>query len=248
MVSAITLATMTTFGAQPMVARSRNNRDVDALLGTTLPRPESAQPPTRPRRKPVMLSLRDWASSQVAAYRVGLVLGYLAMMYFGTSAFIAGIPTFEFTTPRGWTPIWSAVVVIGGLIGGIGAVKAGTEPLTREVRVFNRIELTGAIMLFLTLGTYATVLLILGYGYGDAGRASAGAGFVALGIHPSIRMLWLIFRPRFLAALSQKPNTGPIVLIPTGYALVQVDQDGTIHPETAIPRPETNTTSGLKGD
>ena len=227
---------MTSFG---MTARSKNtpraksHQDIDALLGQTIPRPRSAEPPTKPVRKPLVLLFRDWASSQVAAYRVGLVLGYLAMMYFGTSAFIAGIPTFEFTTPRGWTPIWSAVVVIGGLIGGIGSLRAGTEPLTREVRVFNRIELTGAILLFLTLSTYATVLLILGYGYGDAGRSSVGAGFVALGIHPSVRMIWLSFRPRFLAFAHSNPSTAPVVLIPTGYALVKVDKDGTILPETA---------------
>ena len=169
-----------------------------------------------------MIIFRGWVSSQVAAYRIGLVLGYLAMIYFGVSAYFTGISTFQFTTPEDWTPIWSIVVVLGGAVGSFGSLRAGTEPANRMIRVFNRIELTGAIMLFLTLGTYAALLLIIGYGYGDPGRASAGAGFVALGIHPTIRMLWLIFRPRFMAipppaqvqylqtAAPSDPATGPI--------------------------------------
>jgi hypothetical protein len=143
---------------------------------------------------------RMWARGQVAAYRIGLVLGYLSMIYFGTSAFIAGVPTFDITAPRGWTPIWSVIVVVGGLTAAIGAIRAGTEPVTREIRIFNRIELGGAIALFLTLGTYAVLLLILGYGFGDAARAASGAGFMALGVHPAVRMVWLIFRPRATSA------------------------------------------------
>ncbi|HOY83536.1 MAG TPA: hypothetical protein PLB92_15485, partial [Rhodoglobus sp.] len=132
-------------------------------------------------RKPLSISMREWASSQVSAYRVGLVLSYLVMMYFGASAFIAGIPVFTFTTPEGWTPIWATVVVVAGFVAGVGAIRAGAEPVTREVRIFNRIELTGAILLFLALGTYAVLLLIISYGFGDLARASIGAGFVALG-------------------------------------------------------------------
>jgi hypothetical protein len=146
------------------------------------------------------------------------------MMYFGTSAFIAGIPTFTFTTPHGWTPLWSAVVVLGGLVAGVGAIRAGAEPVTKEVKVYNRIELAGAIALFLTLGSYAAILLVVGYGFGDAGRASIGSGFVALGIQPAVRMIWLIFRPRFLA-MKGKP-TAPVVIVPSGHALFTVDPSG----------------------
>lgn len=177
-----------------------------------------------------MLALKGWASSQVAAYRMGLVLGYIAMMYFGASAFIAGIPTFQFTTPYGWTPIWASAIVVGGLVAGVGSLKAGSEPIDKEIRVYNWIELIGTLLLFLTLGTYAAVLLIIGYGYGDAGRSSVGAGFVALGIQPTIRMLWLIFRPRFLAAARHAGAvtviTAPVhVHAPTPAPATQ--QDGT---------------------
>jgi len=86
-------------------------------------------------------------------------------------------------------------VILGGLVAAIGAVRAGDDPVRRDVRVFNWIELIGSILLFLTIGGYATVLLILGYGFGDDGQVAIGSGFVALGIHPAIRMVWLIFRP-----------------------------------------------------
>ncbi len=179
---------------------ARGKVDIDRLLGETLPpRPRPARRPAtslpwRAHQQPT--GFRKWALSQVAAYRVGLVLGYLGTIYFGSQAFIAGVPAFEFTTPRGWTPIWAVILMVGGLVAAIGAIRAGTEPVTREVRIFNRIELGGAIALFLTLGVYAAVLLILGYGFGDVNRQAVGSGFVALGIHPAVRMIWLIFRPR----------------------------------------------------
>lgn len=172
-------------------------RDLDELLGQTLRplRRQHVRPPAIPRT-PLPLWFRAWASSQVSAYRLGLVLVYLGIMYFGASAFAAGIPAFEFTTPGNWwTPMWAVIVVLGGCVAAIGAVKAGADPVTKQVRVFNRIELGGAIAVFLTLGTYAAVLLVLGYWFGDSSRVAVGAGFVALGIHPAVRMFWLIFRP-----------------------------------------------------
>lgn len=170
--------------------------DVDKLLNETLPRrPHSVRPP-KPQRKPWLTPFMTWSRSQVTAYRLGLVLGYIGMIYFGSQAFIAGLPAFEIGAPQGWTPIWSSVVMIGGLIAAIGAIRAGEDPATPEVRRFNRLELGGSIALFLTLGCYAAVLLILGYGFGDVARTAVGSGFVALGIQPAVRMVWLIFRPR----------------------------------------------------
>jgi hypothetical protein len=149
------------------------------------------------------------------------------MMYFGAQTFYAGIPTFTFTTPQGWTPIWAGAVVIGGFVGGIGALRAGEEPQRRSTRVFNGIELGGAIILFLTLGTYATLLLVIGYGYGDAGRQSVGSGFVALGVGPAVRMIWLMLRPRFLAlGTVHKVAVGPVFLPPEGYTLTKNDNTG----------------------
>lgn len=205
---------------------SKTNADIDVLLEQTQQRPSSVRPPTRGARPAVLPLLREWAGSQVAAYRVGLLLGYVGIVYFGATSFVAGIPVFEFTTPdpSTWTPIWATAVVIGGLIGAMGSIRAGSEPLTREVRVFNRIELVGAIALFLTLGGYAGVLLYVGYGFHDAGRQAVGAGFVALGVPFAIRMLWLLFRPRLLA-LRDRLGAAPVVIMPPGYAVFKVDEN-----------------------
>jgi hypothetical protein len=177
---------------------------LDELLEQTLRPPQGKNRIKPPQKKPGVFY--RWASSQVAAYRLGLVLGYVGMVYFGSHAFFAGIVAFTFTTPWAfWTPVWASLVILGGLVAAIGAIRAGTEPITREVRIFNRIELTGSTILFVTLTIYAGVLLTLGYGFGDSGRASVGSGFVALGIQPAVRMVWLIFRPR--RATKTKPST-----------------------------------------
>lgn len=150
---------------------------MDPILEHTVPRVRTRTPrnPTRFER---------WAWSPIIAFRLGLTVGYLATVYFGVSAFIAGIPAFVLTAPEGWTPIWSVVLVIGGAVGAIGSVS--------DSKPWTRIELAGAWALFLTLGSYAAVLLFLAYGQGDSTRAAAGAGFLALGVQPAIRMVWLM--------------------------------------------------------
>ena len=208
---------------------SPSNTQIDASLEHTLRRPASLRPPTKNVRRNFTLTFKAWAGSQVAAYRVGLVLGYMAMIFFGGSAFIAGIPVFEFTTPNPstWIPIWSALVVVGGFVAGVGSLKAGTEPVTKSIKRYNAIELTGAVILFLTLTIYAGTLLYIGYVYHDNGRASVGAGFVALGVHPTVRMFWLIFRPRVLSMAARFGlHTGPVIMVPPGHALFTVDADG----------------------
>lgn len=178
--------------------------ELDALLEQTLTRPAKKDRPQPPPRAGTWFG--RWALSQVAAYRFGLILSYIGMIYFGFSAFSAGIPVFDFTAPQGWTPVWSSIVMIGGLVAAIGSLRAGEEPITPTIKRFNRTELVGSILLFLTLGVYAFIMLYLGYGYGELSRQAIGAGFVALGIHPSIRMIWLIFRPRFIAAKAFKES------------------------------------------
>jgi len=180
--------------------------ELEALLEQTWRRPTRRDRPKPPPRSQTWFG--RWALSQVAAYRYGLVLTYVGMIYFGASAFAAGIPVFDITAPHGWTPVWSSVVMVGGFIAAIGSLRAGEEPITKVIKRFNRTELVGSIMLFLTLGTYAFVMLYLGYGHADISRQAVGAGFVALGIHPTIRMIWLIFRPRFIASKAIKRASG----------------------------------------
>lgn len=144
-----------------------------------------------------------WALSQVYAYRVGLTAGYVATVYFGLSALVAGVPAFDLAAPEGWTPIWGTLLIVGGVVAAAGSLS--------DSKRFRRVELIGAVFLFLTLGGYAGTLLWLAYGTGDTARAAAGAGFVALGIHPLVRLAWL------LSQLGRKPapSTGPTLLPPT---------------------------------
>lgn len=125
-----------------------------------------------------------WAWSPISAYRLGLTLSYVATVYFGVSAFIAGVPAFDIAAPQGWTPIWASILVLGGMTASIGSAAS--------TKLFERIETVGAWTLFITLSTYSVTLLVLAYGQGDAGRAAVGAGFAALGVQPFVRLLWLM--------------------------------------------------------
>jgi len=142
------------------------------------------RPPKPPRLKRSPSRFERWAWSPITAFRIGLTLGYIGAVYFGISAFIAGVPAFVITAPDGWTPIWAGLLIVGGIVATFGSLS--------DSKVFRRVELGGAWALFLTLGVYSSVLLALAYGSGDASRAAVGAGFVALGIQPGVRMLWLM--------------------------------------------------------
>jgi hypothetical protein len=147
--------------------------------------PTRQRPPHREDRVPRTLTrFEKWAWSPITAFRLGLTLTYLVTIFFGVSAFIAGIPTFDILAPEGWTPIWASAMVVGAIVGACGSVS--------DRKIFQRIELGGAWSLFVTTGIYAACLLILAYGSGDVNRAAAGAGFVVLGVTPAVRMLWLM--------------------------------------------------------
>ncbi len=152
---------------------------MDELLEQTEP---GAVRSVRPRRE--TSRFERWAWSPIMAFRIGLTIGYIASVYFGVSALIAGVPAFVITAPEGWTPVWASLVILAGIAATFGSISDG--------RVFRRLELGGSWVLFLTLGTHATVLLILAYGTGDVSRAAVGADFVALGVTPGVRMLWLM--------------------------------------------------------
>lgn len=125
-----------------------------------------------------------WAWSPISAYRLGLTLGYVAMVYFGVQSFIAGVPAFTIAAPQGWTPIWASALIAGGVAAAIGSAASSKR--------FERIETVGAWILLLTLGTYALTLLWIAYGIGDQSRAAVGSGFIALGVQPLVRLLWLM--------------------------------------------------------
>ncbi|HEY4267854.1 MAG TPA: hypothetical protein VGM94_06650 [Galbitalea sp.] len=198
--------------------------DIDPLLEDTVQpsavrrsRSRRRQQPTTPpliaqwkaeQKKPRWFG--RWATSQVAGYRMELIVGYLTLVVFGGAAVAAGIPIFSFTTPAGFTPIWGSLVMVGGLVAAIGALRAGEVPLTRTIKVFNWIELWGTVALFLALTFYAGLLIIIGSGafseqriasddtathLANLARVAVGCAILALSSHPTVRMVWLFFRP-----------------------------------------------------
>lgn len=202
--------------------------DIDALLEHTLPPRNHPRPLSRAARRqvpPIIASWREpgrfkrWAGSPVAAYRIGLMISYLAMMGVGGAAITYGVAVFDRTTPDGWTTVWGIAVILSGLVAAIGSTRAGASTLEgarpQETRVFNRIELTGAIGLFLSLGTLAALFLVLAYGYHFEEDVVRGFAFTALGIQPAIRLIWLLFSPpktmtqRDITLRLNDPSTGP---------------------------------------
>jgi len=159
-----------------------NERTIqDNMAFKTMPRP--ARIPKRVQRPRVPSKFEIWAWSPVISFQVGLTMSYLAMIYFGVSAFIAEVPTFRVTAPDGWTIWWASALVIGGVLASIGSVS--------RFKWFERAELVGSILITLTIGSYASIMLFLAYALGDIDRAAGGAGYIALLMGPLVRMLWL---------------------------------------------------------
>lgn len=145
---------------------------------------EDTRPPYRLNRGRVPSRFERWAWSPAKVYRLSLTVLYVASTYFGVSALVAGIPAFLSTAPHWWTFFWAVALIIGSITAAVGSL--------RDTMLFERFELVGTILLFITIGSYAVILLVLAYGLGDTNRAAAGAGFIALGSLPGMRMLWLI--------------------------------------------------------
>jgi len=174
---------------------------MDALLNETLPRPHLTGHARAPRRVVRALSARKvghrpkwrvWLTTQIAAYRLGLVLGYLALIWFAATAIIAGIPVFRITAPESWTPLWAGALAVGGFIAAIGSLRAGEDRALRITRVFNNIELIGAILVTITLMAYAGSLLWVAFVEGSISRQSVGSGFTALLVPNLVRMVYLL--------------------------------------------------------
>ena len=161
---------------------------IDPLLEDTGRPPQLAREraklirPHRIRRTPTRFE--RWAFSSIIAYRLSLTLGYAAASYCGVSALIAGVPAFQVAAPSWWLIVWAPALILSAFVALLGSVSDSRRSWSTE--------LVGAIGLFITLGTYAAVLLVLAYGSGDSARAAAGSGFVWLGVGPALRMVWLM--------------------------------------------------------
>lgn len=151
----------------------------DSLAFKTMPKPPRRN--VKGPRQPTKFEL--WAWSPFISFRIGLTLSYLAFIYLGITALIASVPAFRVTAPDGWSIAWAVVMILGGILASIGSVS--------KQWAFDLTELFGALLLTITTGSYALVLLFLAYSVGDVDRATVGAGFVVLVIPVLVRMLWL---------------------------------------------------------
>lgn len=177
---------------------------VDPLLEQT------AQRPRRPRRLPRVPSrLEAWAWSEIPAYRLGLFLGYVVLVYIGVSALIAGVPIFDLTAPEGYVVFWGPALALSGIAGAAGSI--------RDTPRYRAIELPGAWIASVLLVGYAGPLLTVAYGTGDPNRAAIGAVLVGLTIPPVIRMLWLqakvISDRKAKRRAKLHPMPGPLVVL-----------------------------------
>ena len=94
---------------------------------------DTVQRPPSLRKMPRKPSaLERWAWSPITAFRIGLTLTYLGAVYFGVSAFIAGVPAFVIAAPDGWTPLWAAALVICSILAAIGSHSPQHAQLQEE--------------------------------------------------------------------------------------------------------------------
>lgn len=162
--------------------------DAAAHFDTTEPRARAQRRRSRVER---------WALSPISGYRVGLTGTYALTIYFGISGLVAGIPAFDLTAPSGFVTPWAIMVIIGALAAAVGSIHSespvAASGLTRLQRVSRNVELIGTWLLFVTISSYAGVVLLLAYFIDPNGdRAAGGAGLIALGSVPFWRMVWLM--------------------------------------------------------
>lgn len=153
--------------------------DQDNQTFDTMEKP--APIPSRMVRKPTRFEI--WAWSPVISFQIGLTAGYIGMIYFGVTTLVTASPTFYQSAPAGWSLFWSLALILGGLIGGLGSVHRS--------RLFQRMELFGAAIVSLTVGSYAALILGLSHVLDELPSHAMGAGLVALVIPTVVRTLWL---------------------------------------------------------
>jgi hypothetical protein len=158
-----------------------NQRTINDMKAfKTMPKPPRVKQHIKHR---VPTKFEIWAWSPVLSFQVGLTASYIALIYFGVSAFLAEVPAFRETAPDGWSIYWATALVIGSIFAAFGSIS--------RMKWFQRAELLGATLISLTVGSYAAVTLFIAYVLGDEDRASGGAGFVALAVPTLVRMMWL---------------------------------------------------------
>lgn len=136
--------------------------------------------------------LAIWAWSPVIVLRVALAGTYLAYVYAAVIAVMSGVPIIDFTTPRGYTVVWAALLGISALVAAIGSLSDRWQ----------KIEKWATLVLSAMLLAYIGGLNIAGYAEDDLNRQFAGAIAIIAGLLPITRFI-------YLAAQSGKSHAEP---------------------------------------
>lgn len=132
----------------------------------------------------------QWALEPIYMFRIGIFLFYLGCIYFGVTAFLAGIPSFTLTAPPWFTQVWSVGVAGGGAVAMLGSVGPVNS------RLFQWLGRIGSFFVWVGLFGYSGTLHYLAYQPGDAdiNRVAAAAGFATMGTIPIVHFAWLMSR------------------------------------------------------
>lgn len=140
-------------------------------------------------RVPRLTLFMRWAFSQTAGFRVGLFIGYLLTLAYGVSAIVAGVPAFLLTGSRDYSVVWSLLITASAAV--CTVVSAFPETPVDRTPWAERIESVSVGLLFTGWAIYATIILYIAYGLGDATRISAGYAFIVIAGVMGSRAMWL---------------------------------------------------------
>ena len=117
--------------------------------------------------------------------REALVVKYLAFIYFGIAAAIAGVPIFDLVQPAGYALPWGILMALAGFAGVVGVCNARLE----------HVEMWSVLVLWSLSLAYVIPLTVVAYSDGgDAGRQAISAGMTVILVIPLARFLWLAFQ------------------------------------------------------
>lgn len=110
---------------------------------------------------------------------------YLAFIYFGIAAAIAGVPIFDLVQPAGYALPWGILMALAGFAGVVGVCNARLE----------HVEMWSVLVLWSLSLAYVIPLTVVAYSDGgDAGRQAISAGMTVILVIPLARFLWLAFQ------------------------------------------------------
>jgi hypothetical protein len=127
-----------------------------------------------------------WADKHLVIPRWIISMIYIQVIVLGIVAAIAGVPTIDLTTFKGYLTPWSIALATGALVGAIASLREQWE----------WIELIGAVILVgcLLVYCYGAWTLFHSGGELDAGRAAFAIVITIITDIPAIRLAYMLSR------------------------------------------------------